>query len=190
MGLQIGHVGTAGVTRARQKSMNQVDGDSCMVPTYWLCGSTSQKRNNDLCQHFCLGEAAPPALALMPDNSVPLCISLIPFKLLPGFGAQRVWIWVNPCVGTLKGTAWGLQKPLPHSASISAGFTARSYGDFSSWQWNPVLRLWCYAGTPHSSGGCLCSQDIPPDFKPPHMDVGQTHSTFLPLLPSTMWLLI
>ena len=42
-------------------------------------GGRPQKRDNDLCLPFCLGERYPPALALMPDTSVslyiPLCLS-------------------------------------------------------------------------------------------------------------------
>ena len=45
--------------------------------------SVAQKRNNGLCPPFCLGEICPPALALMPDTSLPPHMPLVPFKLLP-----------------------------------------------------------------------------------------------------------
>ena len=36
-----------------------------------------------LCPPFYLGERCPPALTLMPDTSVPPCMSMVSFKLLP-----------------------------------------------------------------------------------------------------------
>ena len=56
--------------------------------------------------------------------------------------------------------------------SIPACFSARSYGDLSSWHWNPGLGAWCGAGTP-------CSRDIPPESYPPRMNVGSAHSASL-----------
>ena len=43
----------------------------------------AQKRHNGLCPYFCLGKSCSPALILMPDTSVPPCVPLVPFKLLP-----------------------------------------------------------------------------------------------------------
>ena len=42
-----------------ESSVNQVDGDSDMVPTYQLSGGSAQKENNRLSQQFCLGENCP-----------------------------------------------------------------------------------------------------------------------------------
>ena len=64
-------------------SVSQVDGDSDMASAFQVCVERAQKRNNSLCQHFIWEKAAAPALTLMPDTSVPLCISLVPFELLP-----------------------------------------------------------------------------------------------------------
>ena len=46
-------------------------------------------------------------------------------------------------------------------------FTARSYGDLSSWYWNPGLdcAVWPGAGIAHSPGS-------PPNFYPLHVNVG------------------
>ena len=46
-------------------------------------GGRPQKRDNDLCLPFCLGESCSPVPTLMPETSVPLCKPLVPFKLLP-----------------------------------------------------------------------------------------------------------
>ena len=46
----------------------------------------AQKRYNGHCLQFCMGGSCPPALALMPDTSVPPCVPLVPFKVLP-------WYW-------------------------------------------------------------------------------------------------
>ena len=64
-----------------------------MAPACWLCGERAQKRNNGLCQHFCLGESCPPApaLTLMLDNSVSPYTTLVPFELLPpGWSSEAV----------------------------------------------------------------------------------------------------
>ena len=73
----------------------------------------AQKRNIGLFQHFSLGEAAPPILALMTDNLVPPCMSLEHFKLL-----TQCWRLEqeNPgkfCVGPLRGTPWTPEATVP-----------------------------------------------------------------------------
>ena len=57
--------------------------------------------------------------------------------------------------GFFKRNFLGLQKfyPLTQRPLV---FATRSYGDLSSWHWNPGLGAWCGAGTP-------CSWDIPPE---------------------------
>ena len=42
------------------------------------------------------------------------------------------------------------QQFLPLTQSLLP-FVARSYGDLSSWYWNPGVGGWCGSGTPHSS---------------------------------------
>ena len=51
-----------------------------MGPVYWLCERRSHQRNNGLLSVILSGRNAPPALALIPNNSVPSHICLLPFK--------------------------------------------------------------------------------------------------------------
>ena len=67
-------VRSQGITRVNRGS--QVDGDSDLVSTCWLCGRRAQKRNNGLCQHLYLGESCPSNSH--PDNSVSPQMSLLP----------------------------------------------------------------------------------------------------------------
>lgn len=53
--LQVGWGTVLGNHQDRVNSKSQVNEDSDMVPTCWICGR-AQRRNNNLCQHFCLGE--------------------------------------------------------------------------------------------------------------------------------------
>ena len=112
-----------------------------MLPTCWLCGSVRervQKRDNGLCPPFCLRESYSPALALIPDTSMPPCMPQVPFKLLP-------WCWSSEGVslnkflcGFVKGNCLGLHPFLLPTQPLLV-FAARSYGDISSWHWNPWL---------------------------------------------------
>ena len=56
-------------------------------------------------------------------------------------------------------------------------FTDRSYGDLSSWHWNPEL---CHLAW----GWDACSQGIPPNFNPPQVNVGLPILLLPPLCPS------
>ena len=112
-----------------------------MAPACWLCGcwGRAQRRDNGFCLPFCLRESCPPAPTLMPDTSVPPCMSLAPFKLLH-------WCWSSEGVslnksvcGFFKGNCLRLQKSLPLTQSLLV-LAARSYGDLLySWHWNPGL---------------------------------------------------
>ena len=56
-----------------------------MVLSCWICGSERgglRKGTMAICWHFCLGEGCPQPLALMSDNLVPYCMSLMFFKLM------------------------------------------------------------------------------------------------------------
>ena len=91
-------------------------------------------------------KAAPPALTLMPNGSVPPCMSLVLLSCCPSTGAQRVWVPVSLNAGPLR-----LQKPFAHSATILAGFYSRKlwillFLALESWAW--VLH-----GIPGFSGG-------------------------------------
>lgn len=86
-------------------------------------------------------KAVPPSLALKPNNSVSLSVSLVPSSYFPCTGAQSKWFcqWVSLCAGALKeilGTPKALHLTQPKSL---LDITARSYRDFSHWNWNRRL---------------------------------------------------
>ena len=79
-----------------------------MVPNFWFSGSGErpQKSHNGFYLPFCLGVSCAPALALMPETSVPPHMLLVPFKLLPRWS----WGLEGVCLckfgtGPLRGTA-------------------------------------------------------------------------------------
>ena len=74
-----------------------------------------------------------------------------------------------------------LQKFLPLTQSLLV-FASRSYGNLSSWHWNPELGASCEVGVP-------CSWDIPPEFSSTTHGCGShlfCFSVSLPLLPVWM----
>ena len=81
---------------------------------HWAVGSVakcgeSSERDNGLCLPFCLRGSCPPALALMPDTSVPARMQLAPFKPLPQcWSSQRVNLSKSLC-GVFKRNCLGLQ---------------------------------------------------------------------------------
>ena len=101
----------------------------------------THRRNTGPCQKFSLGENCSfPVLALILDNSVPPCMSLLLFKLLPLCWSSEELVQISPCMGLLRGTAWDSRSfhlSQPQSLLV---FTARSFGDFSSCHWNPGLK--------------------------------------------------
>ena len=66
-------------------SVSQVDLDSGMVAAGWFCGRRALQRKPVL---NASEKMAPPALALMPDNSVPPSTFKMPFELLPQCWSQ------------------------------------------------------------------------------------------------------
>ena len=78
-----------------------------------------------------------------------------PLKLLPCCWSSK-GVWLGPCVGSLRGTAWD-SKSFFYWLNPHWFFAARSYENLPSWHWNPGWGAWCGAGTP-------CSWDIPPEF--------------------------
>ena len=74
---------------------------------------------------------------------LPMCLWCLASSW-PGYGHQRQWVWVSPCMDPWRGTAWDSRSfhlPQPQSLLFC---TARSYGDFSPWHWNLGLegRVW------------------------------------------------
>ena len=117
---------------------SQIWHQSARSVALWLCGRRAQKRDNGLCPPFCLGESCLTALALMPDTSVPPCMPLVPFKLLPWFSSSKGMSLSKSMCGLFKRNCLGLQKFLPLTQSPLV-FAAITYGDLSSWHWNPGL---------------------------------------------------
>ena len=75
---------------------------------------------------------------LMSDTSVPPCMPLVPFEALPQcWSSCGVNLSKSVC-GFFKRSCLGLQKFLLLTQSPLV-FAARSYGDLSSWHWNPGL---------------------------------------------------
>ena len=106
----------------------------------------AQKRDNALCLYFCLGKNCPLALVLMPDTLVPLCVPLVPFKLLPQcWSSEGISLGKSVC-GFFMRNCLGLPKFLPPTQS-SLVFATKSCGKLSSWHWNPGL------------GGLVCAWD-------------------------------
>ena len=97
--------------------MSQADGDSDMAPL--LCGKGLNKGTMASASTSVGEKAAPPALALKQNNSVPPLY-------VPGMGLEE-----EP-----PRTPEALRLTQSQSPLI---FTARSYGDFSSWHWKPGL---------------------------------------------------
>ena len=106
----------------------------------------------------------------MPVTSVPPFVPLVPFKLLR-------WCWSSEGVSQevhvqalLRVTAWELNSFF-HRLNV-CWFLQPEVTDLSIWHWNPGLGGLVWAETPRS-------QDIPPDFYPPHVAVEPTHSMSL-----------
>ena len=132
-----------GITRARLAALDRLMdaqiwclSDSCME------GFSEKKRWLLLALFFCHKAA----LNLLPlcqtIQSLPTC----PWWLLSCF--QSLWVQVSPSTDPLRRTAWdyrSLHFPEPRSPPV---FTARSYGDFSSWPWNPGDDVWMKPLTP------------------------------------------
>ena len=132
---QLGWGGVSGDLQGGANSVSQFDGVSYMAPaagSVALWGEGSEK-----------GQW--PLLALMPDTSVPPCVPLVPFKLLPQcWSSEGVSLSKSIC-GFFKGNCLGLQNFLPLTQSPLV-LTARSCGDLPSWHWG----AWFGSGTPCS----------------------------------------
>ena len=111
----------------------------------------------------------------MSDTSVPPCMPLVPFKLLP-------WYWDSEGVGLsksicrfFKGNSLGLQKFLPLTQALLFFCSQKLWGFI-------FLGLTPWAGGPGVGLGLLAPKISLLNFYPPHVDVGPVCSTYLPLL--------
>lgn len=140
---------------------------------------------------FSCDKAVPPVIALNADNSLLPCMALLPVPLLPQCCSSeqvspkklmRESFKKNICVS----------RNLPSdSARTPAGFYSKK------WLWRlllPAQEHW--AGEPGVGLGSftllgdLHSWNSSLDFQPLHMGIGPAYSTYLPLLPFTIWLLL
>ena len=69
--------------QGRAYSVSQVNGDSDILPTCWVCLGGLIKQTMAFASTSVWKNTTPPILVLMPDDSVPPHVSLVPFKLLP-----------------------------------------------------------------------------------------------------------
>ena len=74
----------------------------------------------------------------MPDISVPPCMPLVLFKVLPWCWSQEGVSLSKSMCGPPKRRRLGIPQFLP-PAQPPLVFTVRSYGDLPSWHWNPGL---------------------------------------------------
>ena len=126
----------------------------------------------------------------MPDTSVPPCMSMFPFKLLPLCWSSEGMSQSKSVYRPFKRNSWDSRRPLSNSATTPTGFYSQKLwgllflalkpwaGD-QVWSWDPSLLR-----------GEFCSWDIPPDFYLSHVSVGLACYMSPPLLSVLMWLLL
>ena len=106
--------GASGNHQGRENSVSQVDGVSDMVPT--LCRGELIKETMVSASTSIWDKTVPSPFTLMLDNSVPPCVSLMPFEMLfQCWNLERVSPNKSVC-RTFKRNFLGLQKP---SVSLS-----------------------------------------------------------------------
>ena len=138
VGLKVGYSLASRNHQGGTNSVSQIDGISDMVPFVQLCAQRLLEGTIVPASTSVWEKTVPPASALMPDNSLPPSMSLVPLKQMPqhwvwGWFTQRVWVWVNLCMGPLRGSP-GIPEafhiPQPQSLLV---FRARNCGDFPCW---------------------------------------------------------
>ena len=149
-----------------------------MAPACWCCGGSIQKRDNSFCLLFYLGESCLPALALMPDTSIPPVCHLHISSCYLSAGAQRERVWESWCVGSLSGFFGATE--VSSTNSTPAGFCSQNLWGLTflacgPWPLRPGVGLRLHA-----------PEIFLPNFYPPPMDVGPVYSTSLILLPVWM----
>ena len=137
---RLGRMKSQGISRSGQSVLarlteSQIWHWPASAAALWVLVS---ERGNGLYLPFCLKENCPPALALMPDSSLPHNMPLVPFKQLPWFwSSERVNLSKSMCE-FFKGNWLRLQQFLPPTQSPLV-FVAKSYEVLSSWHLNPGL---------------------------------------------------
>ena len=136
---KFGGVGSQVIASWGWNSVYQCDRDSYLEPPCWLCGGEGSEKEQWPLPALLFWRKLPLQLTLMPDTSVLPHMSLVPFKLLPQCWSSE-WVSLSKSIHVwslleeLPGTPEAL--PLDQSQSPLI-FTARSYGDFSSWHLGP-----------------------------------------------------
>ena len=154
-----------------EDTVSQVDEDSGMVPTCWLCAGRAHQRNIGLCQHFSLGESCLPsslALILMPIKFFPVCLWCLS-SCSPSVAAQmgmsptKSVPFKRNCLGHLKPSV-----SLSHSAHwfLQPEDMGTSLPGTGTLGW----RAWCGDATLAPQGGPLQLRYLS-QFYLPHMSV-------------------
>ena len=128
-----------------------------MAPACWVCDGEGSEKGQWPMPAFLSVRKLCQVRALMPDTSVPPCMPLVPFKLLPWcWSSEGVSLSMRPCVGSLKGTAWDSRSFFQHLNS-HCFFQPEVMGTNFSGTGTLGSGVWCGTVTPHS-------QDIPAEF--------------------------
>ena len=102
----------------------------------------AHQRNHSLCQHFCLGESCPFNSHPKPGNSVPPCMFLALYELLPQhWSSEGVRLSKSVCM-PFKRHVWDPRNPPSH---LVMGTSLPSTGTLG---WG----TWCGVGTLYSWG--------------------------------------
>ena len=95
-----------------------------MAPACWFCGSVRERFRK----------------GILPATSVSSYMAPVPFKLLHWYWSLEGVSLCKSVCGLFKRNCLGLLKFLPLTQSLLI-FTARSYGQLSSWHWKPGVGL-------------------------------------------------
>ena len=130
-----------------------------MAPTCWLCGSVGEGLRKGTMASACLSvwkKAFPQLPALMPDMSVPPCMRLVSFKLLPQcWSSEGVSLSKFIC-GFFNENAWD-SRIFFHQLNPHWFLHPEIVGTYLPGTGTLGWGAWCGAGAP-------CSWDIRPEF--------------------------
>ena len=146
-----------------------------MAPACQPCGSVWGKIRIGTVSSACLSlwEKAVPQLShwCQTLQFLPVfhrCLS----RCYPSAGAQREWVWVSPCVGSLSGTAW--VRAVSSTINLRWFLQPEVMGTYL-----PGIGTLCWGAW--YGAGLLGPEISLLDFYPPRIDVGPAHSMSLPL---------